>query len=77
MVIKKKDSESKRRIKVDKLKLNKETIEELTPSEAKIVQGGVGWAKGGGGGGKGGGGKGNIDDAQILSLIQGSQCKAC
>jgi|GEM_PF-5147184 len=30
------------RIKVDKLKVNKETIEDLSPSEAKKVQGGVG-----------------------------------
>jgi len=81
MVIKKKDSERERRIKVDKLKLNKETIKELTPSEAKVVQGGVGEGKTDGGGGQPAGwgkGKGKLeDDPYLLSKVIGSQCKVC
>lgn len=37
-----KPAEKESRVKVKKLKLNKETIEELAASEAKQVQGGVG-----------------------------------
>ena len=35
------EDESKSRIKVDKLKVNKETIEDLSASESKKIQGGA------------------------------------
>lgn len=45
MGTKKKESESKNRVKVNKLKLHKETIKELTTGEARKVRGGAGSIK--------------------------------
>ena len=39
---------TKSRIKVDKLKLNKETIKDLTPDNKKGLKGGIAWPSGGG-----------------------------
>jgi len=42
MTTKKETGEKKGKVKVGKLNLNKETVKELTSSQAKRVQGGVG-----------------------------------
>ena len=86
MVTKKKskgEKEAKKgRVKVGKLKLNKETVKDLTPSKTKQVGGGLGGVVGGVGGGVvGGAGRGVSNDCPYsfwcISVADGGCTNQC